>query len=78
MSDENGKKMMNPLAFEAFIRELSSQMGDFEISNRQTADFFNEAIRTVKSTFPNTENIEEFEDYEEDDRPWVEENQKKE
>tara|TARA_B100000131_G_scaffold311939_2_gene345445 strand:- start:3632 stop:3862 length:231 start_codon:yes stop_codon:yes gene_type:complete len=73
MSDENDKKMMNPAAFEAFIRELSAQMGEFEISKKQTTDFFNEAIRTVKTSFPNTENISEFEESIEDDRPWVDE-----
>jgi hypothetical protein len=78
MSDKNENKMMNAAAFEAFIRELSSRMGELDLSNRQTTDFFNEAIRTVKSTFPNTDNIEELEGSGEDDRPWSEENQEKE
>tara|TARA_B100000424_G_scaffold73766_1_gene54780 strand:+ start:1464 stop:1691 length:228 start_codon:yes stop_codon:yes gene_type:complete len=71
MSEENNNKTMNPAAFEAFIRELASQLQKFEVSNRQTVDFFNEAIRTVKTTFPNTEDLTEMEPPEEDDRPWV-------
>lgn len=71
MSDNQDNKTMNPAAFEAFIRELASQLREFDVSNRQTVDFFNEAIRTVKTTFPNTENLSEMETPEEDDRPWV-------
>ena len=70
LNDQNNKPM-NPAAFEAFIRELTSQLKDFEVSNRQTVDFFNEAIRTVKTNFPNAEDLSEMEPPEEDDRPWV-------
>tara|TARA_B000000557_G_scaffold153129_1_gene124191 strand:- start:3390 stop:3620 length:231 start_codon:yes stop_codon:yes gene_type:complete len=75
MSEKDNKNTMNPVAFEAFLKELSLQMADFNISSRQTADFFNEAIRTVKSTFPNTESIREFDNPEEDDRPWIDQDE---
>tara|TARA_B100000424_G_C22784924_1_gene421841 strand:+ start:415 stop:642 length:228 start_codon:yes stop_codon:yes gene_type:complete len=71
MSDNNDNKTMNPAAFEAFIRELTSQMKDFDVSNRQAVDFFNEAIRTVKTSFPNAEDLSEMDTPEDDDRPWV-------
>jgi len=71
MSDNQKNKTMNPAAFEAFIRELTSQMKDFDVSNRQAVDFFNEAIRTVKSNFPNAEDLSEMDAPEDDDRPWV-------
>ena len=71
MSSDNNKPTMNPEAFEAFLKELSAQMADFNVSSKQTTDFFNEAIRTVKSTFPNTDSIQEFEEPTVDDRPWV-------
>ena len=71
MSDNKNNKTMDPAVFEAFIRELTSQLQDFEVSNKQTVDFFNEAIRTVKTTFPNTEDLTEMEPPEEDDRPWI-------
>lgn len=71
MSNEDNNKMMNPAAFEAFIKELTLNMKGLDISNKQTVDFFNEAIRTVKSSFPNAENLEEMEEPEEDDRPWI-------
>ena len=71
MSDDQDNKTMNPAAFEAFIKELASQLREFDVSNRQTVDFFNEAIRTVKTNFPNTEDLSEMETPEEDDRPWV-------
>ena len=71
MSSNNDKPAMNPEAFEAFLKELSAQMADFNVSSKQTTDFFNEAIRTVKSTFPNTDSIQEFEEPAVDDRPWV-------
>ena len=71
MSDNNDNKTMNPAAFEAFIRELTSQMKDFDVSNRQAVDFFNEAIRTVKTNFPNAEDLSEMDTPEDDDRPWV-------
>ena len=71
MSDNQDNKTMNPAAFEAFIRELTSQMKDFDVSNRQAVDFFNEAIRTVKTNFPNAEDLSEMEAPEDDDRPWV-------
>ena len=71
MSNNNDNKTMNPAAFEAFIRELTSQMKDFDVSNRQAVDFFNEAIRTVKTSFPNAEDLSEMETPEDDDRPWV-------
>lgn len=73
MSNNNDQKTMNSAAFEAFIRELSSKMGELDISNRQSTDFLNEAIRTVKATFPHTEKIEELQEVEEDDRPWIQE-----
>ena len=71
MSDNQDNKTMNPAAFEAFIRELTSQMKDFDVSNRQAVDFFNEAIRTVKTNFPNAEDLSEMDAPEDDDRPWV-------
>ena len=71
MSNNNDNKTMNPAAFEAFIRELTSQMKDFDVSNRQAVDFFNEAIRTVKTSFPNAEDLSEMDTPEDDDRPWV-------
>tara|TARA_B100000287_G_C20670662_1_gene793273 strand:- start:2796 stop:3023 length:228 start_codon:yes stop_codon:yes gene_type:complete len=71
MSDNQDNKTMNPVVFEAFIRELASQLKDFEVSNRQTVDFFNEAIKTVKTNFPEAEDLTEMEIPEEDDRPWV-------
>ena len=75
MSDKNNNKTMDPAHFEAFIKEIASRMGEFEISSGQTVDFFNEAIRHVKQTFPNTDNIEEFDNPETEDRPWIKETQ---
>jgi hypothetical protein len=71
MSKNQNDNSMNPAAFEAFIRELTSQLKDFDVSNRQTVDFFNEAIKTVKTNFPNAEDLSEMDAPEEDDRPWV-------
>ena len=71
MSKDQNDKTMNPAAFEAFIRELTSQLREFDVSNRQTVDFFNEAIKTVKTNFPEAEDLTEMESPEEDDRPWV-------
>jgi len=71
MSDNQDNKTMNPATFEAFIRELTSQLKEFDVSNRQTVDFFNEAIKTVKTNFPEAEDLTEMESPEEDDRPWV-------
>ena len=75
MSDENNNKPMDPAYFEAFIRELASRMGDFEVSTNQTVEFFNEAIRHVKQTFPNTDHLQELEQPEEEDRPWLDESE---
>lgn len=70
-SDNQDKNTMNPVAFEAFIRELTSQLKEFDVSKRQTVDFFNEAIRTVKTSFPETEDLSEMDPPDEDDRPWT-------
>ena len=70
-SDNQDKNTMNPVAFEAFIRELTSQLKEFDVSKRQTVDFFNEAIRTVKTSFPETEDLSEMAPPGEDDRPWT-------
>jgi len=68
---DNNNKNMNPAHFEAWIRELASRMGELEVSNAQTVDFFNEAIRHLNLTNPEVEDIEELEVPEEEDRPWI-------
>ena len=70
-SDNQDKNTMNPVAFEAFIRELTSQLKEFDVSKRQTVDFFNEAIRTVKTIFTETEDLSEIYPPDEDDRQWT-------
>lgn len=71
MSNNKDKNVMNPVAFEAFIKELTSQLKEFDVSERQTVDFFNEAIRTVKTSFPEAEDLSEMDPPDEDDRPWT-------
>ena len=71
MSNDQDNKTMNPAAFEAFIKELASQLREFDVSNRQTVDFFNEAIRTVKTSYPEAEDLSEMSPPDEDDRPWT-------
>jgi len=68
---DNNNKNMNPAHFEAWIRELASRMGELEVSNAQTVDFFNEAIRHLNLANPEVEDIEELEVPEEEDRPWI-------
>jgi hypothetical protein len=71
VSEKNDKPTMDPEVFEAFVTELASQMKKFDVSKKQTVDFFNEAIRTVKNNFANAEGIEELSDPVDDDRPWI-------